>query len=176
MTVWRASCSISSCRNLGYSGLTSEDVEVVANGTHGVSFDSLVGQVEVSGHGHPLEGLAVEVLPDGLVTGADVVAGGGGVLPLGATLLVLFVVLALGDDDVVEAFVGVGCGWVLVVDQELLLELEVELVLLVGLDGHIGDAASFKGYSSSRLARLFRMRIMGISLTQLSQEPTNFKP
>ena len=138
---------------------------------------SLVGQVEVPVDSDPLEGLAAEVLAAGLVVGAErVVVGSGGPLLLGAPLLVLVGEVQLGDDDVVVGVEGAGSGRVLGVGQELLLQLEAELVLAVGLDRHIGHPSYHPAYIYSRLARLFLILIIGHSLAQLSQEPTSLTP
>ena len=138
---------------------------------------SLVGQVEVPVYGDPLEGLAAEVLAARLVVGAErVVVGSSSPLLLGAALLVLVGEVQFGDYDVVVGVVRAGSGGVLGVGKELLLQLEAELVLAVGLDWHIGHPRYQPAYIYSRLARLFLILIIGHSLAQLSQEPTSLTP
>ena len=102
-----------------------------------MSFDSLVGQVEVSGDGDPLERLAGKIFPDVFVVRAQVFVGRSGSFFFGGVVLVLLVGVGRGDDDVVLAVELVGSGGVLLVDEVLLLELELELVLLVGLHRHV---------------------------------------
>ena len=81
-----------------------------------------------------------------------------------------------GDNDIILCSELVKSSRILLIYQKLFFKFEFELILFVRLYMNIGFTSYNKCYYSSLLSKWLDIFVIGISLLQLSHDPTSFIP